>query len=136
MVDERVIVVSMEGCKKVANSQNGRGVHWTTDINDELPIKMTKSGEGSEAPFTMCKLFQNAVEVSGSRPAMLVERGGKYIQWTWNEYYKDSVKFAKALASLNITSRSGVCILGFNAPEWAIAFMGSPADGLFGPRHR
>ena len=64
MVDERVVVMSMEGCKKIANNQNGKSVHWITDINDELPVKLTKSGAGSETPSTMCKLFPKAVAVS------------------------------------------------------------------------
>lgn len=58
---------------------------------------------------------------------MFVERGGKYVCWTWQDYDREVRQFAKALASLNVTARSACCIMGFNAPEWAIAFMGAIA---------
>ena len=45
--------------------------------------------------------------------------------WTWREYYNDIVSFAKSLVSLGIDERKAVNIMGFNAPEWAIAFYGS-----------
>jgi hypothetical protein len=32
------------------------------------------------------------------------------------------MNFAKAMAKFNISERTGVSIMGFNAPEWAIAF--------------
>ena len=72
----------------------------------------------------MCQLFQNTVKSGGDRPAFLVERGGKYLTWTWKDYGNEVYLFAKALASLNVTTRSAVNIMGFNAPEWVIAFMG------------
>ena len=56
---------------------------------------------------------------------MFVERGGKYLCWTWQDYDRDVRNFAKALASLSVTKRSACCIMGFNSPEWAVAFMGS-----------
>ena len=86
---------------------------------------MKQSGAGSQPPTTMCQFFTNAVKNQGDRPAMLVERGGKYVHWTWNDYDRESRQFAKALANLNVTTRAGVCIMGFNSPEWAITFMGT-----------
>lgn len=56
---------------------------------------------------------------------MFVERGGKYLCWTWQDYDREARMFAKALAKLNVTPRSCVCIMGFNAPEWTISFMGA-----------
>ena len=35
------------------------------------------------------------------------------------------MKFACSLVHLNISQRASVNIIGFNAPEWAIAFFGS-----------
>lgn len=34
------------------------------------------------------------------------------------------MKFAKALTKLGVSERSSVAIMGFNSPEWAIAFLG------------
>ena len=124
MTDDRVVMMSSQGYNKLVSSENGKGLHWTCDINSELPIKLRQSGPGSERPFTMCQLIQNAVKNGGDRPAMYVERGGKYLCWTWRDYDRELFQFAKALASLKVTARSAVCIMGFNSPEWAIACMG------------
>ena len=78
MADERVIMMSSQGYKDLVNPADGKGLYWTSDINVELPIKVRQSGPGSERPFTLCELFKNTVEGGGDRPAMYVERGGKY----------------------------------------------------------
>jgi long-chain-fatty-acid--CoA ligase ACSBG len=56
---------------------------------------------------------------------MFIERGGKWISWTWNHYQKEVMGFAKALINLGIESYKTVNILGFNAPEWLAAYMGA-----------
>ena len=125
MTDDRVVTMSANGYQGLVNPVNGRGLHWTTNIYDELPIKMRKTGPGSEVPFTVSTTFVNAVRSGGDRPAMWVERNDKKLCWTWNQYYKDSMSFAKACHQLNCTDKSAVAIMGFNAPEWAIAFFGT-----------
>lgn len=47
------------------------------------------------------------------------------LKWTWREYYKDCIKFACSLVFLQVNERASVNIIGFNAPEWAIAFFGT-----------
>ena len=56
---------------------------------------------------------------------MWVERNDEKYCWTWTRYYNDALSFAKACNHLNVAERSAVAIMGFNAPEWAIAFMGT-----------
>ena len=109
---------------KTASPEGGKGLHWTCNIDDELPVKMRQSGPGSEVPFTLCQMFTNAVKSGGDRPALWVERNDSKLCWTWNQYYLDSMKFAKACHQLGCRDKSAVCIMGFNAPEWAISFMG------------
>ena len=125
MSDDRVVMMSAAGYKGLVDTKDGKGLHWTCDINDELPVKMRQSGPGSEVPFTLCQLFTNAVRSGQDRPAMWVERDGQKLCWTWNQYYADALSFAKACTSLGVTSRSAVAIMGFNAPEWAISFIGT-----------
>ena len=125
MVDDRVVMVSTDGYKNLISSDNGKGLQWTCDVNDELPIKMRASGVGSERPFTTCQLFLNAVASGGSRNCMFVERDGKKIAMTWNEYNQDVMHFAKALNHLGVTEKSAVAIMGFNSPEWVIACNGA-----------
>ena len=52
-------------------------------------------------------------------------RGGKEFVWSWNQYYGDSMAFAKSLAYLGVDAKKSVNIMGFNSPEWLIAFMGA-----------
>ena len=52
-------------------------------------------------------------------------RNKKIYEWTWTQYYHDCVAFAKGLAKLGIEERSAVNIMGYNSPEWAIAYHGS-----------
>lgn len=104
--------------------EEGKGLHWTTNVRDELPVKMRKTGPGSEVPYTLTQMFTNSVRSGQDRPALWVERGGSKLCWTWNQYYQDSLRFAKACHQLNCTEKSAVAIMGFNSPEWTIAFMG------------
>jgi long-chain-fatty-acid--CoA ligase ACSBG len=55
---------------------------------------------------------------------MHVERAGKVLSWTWNEYKRDGYAFAKSLSKLNVRERSAIAIMGFNSPEWVIGFLG------------
>ena len=85
---------------------------------------MRGSGPGSEMPFTMCEMFMKAVRSGGDKPSMWVERNEQKLCWTWNSYYQDAMRFAKACHYIGATERSAVAIMGFNAPEWAISFIG------------
>ena len=53
MIDDRVVVMSSQGYKDLVNPVNGKGLHWVTDINAEIPIKVRASGPGSEKPITL-----------------------------------------------------------------------------------
>lgn len=46
------------------------------------------------------------------------------MKWNWREYQNDAYNFAKAMHVLGINERKSVNIIGHNAPEWVIAFMG------------
>ncbi len=81
-------------------------------------------GPGSDLPFTSPTFFLNQVKVSEDRNALHVERGGKALTWTWNEYYRESLNFAKAMHKLQITKRFAVAIMGFDSPKLTFSFIG------------
>ena len=124
MSDDRNVMMSASGYQSLVSPEGGKGLHWTVNVNDELPVKMRPSGPGSEVPFTLGQMFKNSVRSGQDRPAMWVERNGRKLSWTWNQYYQDAMRFAKACHHLNVSDRSAVAIMGFNAPEWAISFIG------------
>jgi len=84
----------------LVNPVDGKGLHWVTDVHAELPVKMRMNGPGSEKPVTICELFTNQVKESGPRGALFVQRDGKVVTWTWDQYAADVYKFAKALCKL------------------------------------
>ena len=53
-MEERVVTVSSKGYRDLVGETDGKGLHWTTDVRSELPIKMRSSGVGSERPYTLC----------------------------------------------------------------------------------
>ena len=57
--------------------------------------------------------------------AMHVEREGKKLSWTWNQFNNEVYRFAKTLVHLNVTEKSAVAIMGFNSPEWVFACIGA-----------
>lgn len=76
-------------------------------------------------PITVSQQFIDTASKHETREALLIQRDGKYICWTWLQYKSDAFKFAKALHKLNVTSKKSVAIMGFNSPEWVIAFIGT-----------
>jgi long-chain-fatty-acid--CoA ligase ACSBG len=124
MTDDRVVMMSTQGYKSLVNSENGKGLHWACDINDELPVKLRSSGPGSERPLTVPQMFLNSVKSGGDRASVKIERDGKVLTWTWDQYFDNSMAFAKSLAHLKVKERSAVAIMGFNSPEWIFAFVG------------
>ena len=51
------------------------------------------------------------------------ERDGEWKTWTFQQYYAEVAAAAKSLIRLGLERFHGVCILGFNAPEWFIAYL-------------
>lgn len=85
---------------------------------------MTKEGYGNFPPITMIEIFEKAVKEHSSKEALFIERGGKWISWTWNDFYQETTNFAKALIEMGIPSYKGVNILASNCPEWLFSFLG------------
>ena len=116
----------MDGFKSLIKTTDGENLHWTTDMNTELPIKMATSGFSQDLkPETMSYVFMKAVADRGDNPAFRVMRDNKELVWTWNQAKRDAFAFAKAMIHLGVDERSAVNIMGFNSPEWAIAYFGS-----------
>ena len=119
------ILMSSQGYADLVGSQDGKNLYWTTDINTELPIKMGQTGMSSGRPETLSNLFKKAVLEQQDNMAIKVMRDKKELTWTWRQYYNQSMAFAKSLHAIGVDERKAVNIMGFNSPEWAIAYHGS-----------
>jgi len=118
------IQISTETILKTAEKDGYKDVLWTTDIHKELPIFLGKENESSSKPITVIDLFEEAVNQEKDNKAMYVERDGQWINFTWNQFHKYAVNFAKAVISIGVEAYQTVNILGFNSPEWFFAFIG------------
>jgi len=130
-------LLSTAGYQNLVNTSDGENLHWTCDINAELPIKMPLTGMAADLkPETVTSVFLRQAKQRDSRPAMRVMRDNKEYLWSWTQFKNDAMAFAKSLHQVGVDERSVVNIMGFNAPEWAIAYFGSiirnsPASGVY-----
>jgi len=120
------IMMTKDGYQNLVDTKDGKNLYWSTDVNFELPIKIPATGRGSLVkPQTLPQFFRRIADKRGQFPGLKVQRKNKEYVWTWRDYFNDSFAFAKALHFLGVTERKAVNIMGFNSPEWAIAFFGS-----------
>lgn len=123
---DTTINIPIEEYQKIVGSKDGKGIHWTDDINAQLPIVMAGSGLGKNLlPETVSHGFLRAAKHGGDKEALLVQRNNKVFTWTWNQYLNDVLAFSKSLYKIGLRERAVVNIMGFNAPEWVISLHGT-----------
>lgn len=96
---------------------------WKRD--GSIKIRTEKSGRAAAEPYSIITFVKKNCQLGGNRAAMMVKRDGKWIQWTYNQLYKDIRTAAKALLKLGLDRFSAVSIFGFNSPEWFLGCVGS-----------
>ena len=109
---------------------DGRDLYWTDQKDIELPIIVK---EGDDVPLrTIPQALKEAVKKTPYAVYFKVKRflhkdasKPKHMKWTYKQAWKEINKFAAALVQVRISERGCINILGFNSPEWAIAFFGS-----------
>ena len=82
-------------------------------------------GPASLAPMTIVQLWEQTLSKHAKMPALSVKRNSEWMTISFEEYYDECMKFACALLALNIPEWASVNIIGFNKPEWLIAFFGT-----------
>lgn len=79
------VLISSQGFSDLVGGADGKNLHWTTDINTELPIKMATHGMSANIkPETIPSVFKKAAAQRGEHPAIHVMRNKKHLTWTWN----------------------------------------------------
>ena len=71
------------------------------------------------------QIFIKTVSKCGDCSALRVKRHGYWWTWNYKEYYKDVTKIAKSLIKTGLEFHHGVGLIGYNAPEWSIAYTAS-----------
>jgi long-chain-fatty-acid--CoA ligase ACSBG len=105
--------------------------YWNVDPAAELTRELSAEGLGALPRNTVMAQFKDTVSKFGSENALNQERNGTWVRWTWQEYYNETIKFAKALISeaVGFQPHQSVNIIGFNSPEWFFADVGAIAAG-------
>jgi long-subunit acyl-CoA synthetase (AMP-forming) len=75
-------------------------------------------------------VLERTARSHGPRQALKVRRQGAWKAWSWNEYRQQVRQVARALIALGTQPGAGVCIIGYNCPEWFLADVGAIYAGL------
>lgn len=96
-----------------------------------VAIRKAKDWPANRDTVSLPTMVKKQCELGGSQAAMLVKREGKWVQWTYKEYYRDICIAAKGFIALGLEPFHGVAILGFNSPEWFLSDIGTIFAGGF-----
>ena len=80
---------------------------------------------GNSPKLRVMDVLERTARSHGPRPALRVRRQGGWKTWSWNEYRQQARQVARALIALGTRPGSGICILGYNCPEWFFADVGA-----------
>ncbi len=79
----------------------------------------------SSPKLRVMDVLERTVRSHGPKPALRVKRNGGWKTFTWNEYRQQVRQVARAHLSLGTRPGQGVCVIGYNCPEWFFANVGS-----------
>lgn len=99
--------------------------HKCWSASDAVQLQMTESGPASDTPVSVFTFLQRVALQHPDHPALKVKRNGQWTTRTYREYFEESCIVAKAFIALGLDRFHGVCIMGFNSPEWFIANQGA-----------
>ena len=136
------VAISKQGYDDLIKADRGKNVFWTSEVSVELPIRMSTGGIAQFlGPRTIPAVFEVAKGERPDSPALRVQRPQMNIRggtkqnasnpiwieqtWSWMQYWDQCRAFAKSLHEIGVQERKAVNIMGFNSPEWAIAFYGA-----------
>lgn len=114
------------------NDDVSTGKYYTSNPADCVDVRTERWGANSLVPVTIPQFFRENVVKHKTKIALAVKRdptSAQWKTWTFQQYWDDCVSFAKSLIRLEVPQHGAINILGFNAPEWFIANMGSMLVG-------
>ncbi|XP_064084621.1 long-chain-fatty-acid--CoA ligase ACSBG2-like isoform X1 [Macrobrachium nipponense] len=108
----------------------------TWEPTGAVKLKIGDQGVSAHTPISVPTLLKKAADKYPLTNAMCVKRDGVWKGTTYKEYYDQVRTMAKAFIKLGLERFHGVCILGFNSPEWFISdlaaiFAGGFAAGIY-----
>jgi long-subunit acyl-CoA synthetase (AMP-forming) len=80
---------------------------------------------GNSSKLRVMDVLERTARSNGSKSALRVKRPGGWKTYSWNEYRQQVRQVARALIAIGTPPKSGICIIGYNCPEWFFADVGS-----------
>jgi len=104
----------------------------TTEPDGAVKLKIGR-GPSAYTPISVPSLLKKAVDQFPNNYALAQkkEKDGPWQYFTYMQYYDQVKTVAKAFIKLGLEPYHGVCILGFNSPEWFFADLGAVFAGGF-----
>ncbi|XP_063242687.1 long-chain-fatty-acid--CoA ligase ACSBG2 isoform X2 [Bacillus rossius redtenbacheri] len=93
----------------------------TSSPAGRVRLRLGESGEASLTPVSVPGLLDRAATSQPATPALAWAERDDWALLTFSEYREAVRTCAKAFLSLGLKRWHGVCILGFNSPEWFIS---------------
>ncbi|TMW57044.1 hypothetical protein Poli38472_002969 [Pythium oligandrum] len=100
---------------------------WEADKIADIVVQ--SDGIAARKPATVMEIFRKTVDRRGSGRALSFKKDGKWVAYTWKQYYQNCIHFAKSLISLGVQPHDCVNIIGHNSPEWFFTNNGTIAAG-------
>ncbi|KAG7166016.1 Long-chain-fatty-acid--CoA ligase ACSBG2-like 2, partial [Homarus americanus] len=97
----------------------------TSDADGAVQLYITEEGVTADQPISIHTMLKANAEEYPKHPALAVKKNGIWKYWTYKEYFDESRTVAKAFIRLGLERFHGVCIMGFNSPEWMLANFGA-----------
>ena len=92
---------------------------WNPD--GATSLRMGDAKISARKPISVPSLLQNVATQYPDHRALSVKRNGVWQNFTYSQYRQDVLTMSKAFIKLGLDRFHGVCILGFNSPEWFIS---------------
>ena len=122
-MDGKYLWVEPRSFSKIADAE-GKYLHWTTNLRDELPIFMSNIDGAQHPPLSFIQYFSIALRDCPKKTALQYKPVDRYVGWTYEEYHRDALHFACSMVKLGIPVYSTINVIGFNSPQWVIGFAG------------
>lgn len=116
----------MYGPDRIVDTNNI--VTWDNDGYTKIQMKKEYPAN-IEAKSLVTLVKEQCQEAGDSQIAFQVKRGGKWIKWSFADYYKDIKCVSRAFVKLGLEERKTVCVQGFNSPEWFLSCQGAVHAG-------
>lgn len=100
---------------------------WEADKIADIVIQ--SDGIAARKPATVMSVFKKTVDRRQDAIALSFKKDGKWVSYTWKQYYQNCLNFGKALISLGFKQHDAVNVIGFNSPEWFFTNNGTIAAG-------